>query len=347
MNENSASSWAMVFNKLAEISKKVNGSRVLMTLHPDPDLDSLCSNYAMKKIIEKTFSKTIVNLIGGDSYRQDYFHKSLEFMTQEIIPKTYKQYVDEGETFDLFLVLDISRPKRISQDLSLEEFEKLNVIVIDHHASNSFVNSEKCLVLLDKNTSSTCEMISDSKKLFPLGTNFWKLLSIPLYLGIFSDTKGFTFGTSSKTLSIVSQLKDDNEELIDSLINQITRNWSFNDLVQFSFIFPEIVRLRNIENIKNKKVWIFIYDKDLNIFKLLNFLSKVEGIDILVVCKKESDRYWIEIQSWLPKEDEVAKKLALAFDGGGHPNRAGGVGDFELSSRYLQAKILKNLEEIL
>lgn len=322
--------------------------KILLTLHPDPDLDSLCSNFAFKKAIEN-ISKIEVVLLGGDDYYEGYFPECCYFMTKEVIPKSYKQYIEEGGLFDVFFVLDISRPQRISKDLSFEEFEKLPTVIMDHHASNSFSESENCKIFLNKEVSSTCELLVNffvgisqigGYELFSVNNDS----KIALYLGIFSDTKGFTFATSSKTLRIAGSLKEGDDGFMDLVVSHaILRIWNRDDLNYLD----SIVNNFSISSIKDKKIGICIYKDSLKIHKAQDFLAKQEVLDVLIVSKHMGDRYWIEILSWFPNEAEIAKKLALKFNGGGHANRAGGRGDISLSPEELQNDLLAKLKEIL
>lgn len=325
--------------------------KVLLTLHPDPDLDSLCSNFVFKKTIEYLSGDEIkVFLIGGDDYHAGYFPECCDFMTNEVIPKSYKQYIDEGGLFDVFFVLDISRPQRISKDLSLEEFEKLQTVIMDHHASNSFSESENCKIFLDPNVSSTCELLV---YLFEGDSNYGvhKIQhyfdyedNIALYLGIFSDTKGFTFATSSKTLRIAGSLKEGDDGFMDLIVDHaIVRRWNTDDLDSLQ----SIVNNFSISSINDKKIGICIYHDSIDIFKSQDLLSKQEGLDVLIVAKHMGDRYWIEILSWFPDEAEIAKKLAMKCNGGGHANRAGGSASNLLGAGELKEEILEKLEEIL
>ncbi|MFA7285318.1 MAG: DHH family phosphoesterase [Candidatus Paceibacterota bacterium] len=323
--------------------------KILLTLHPDPDLDSLCSNFAFKKAIEN-LSKIEAVLIGGDDYHEGYFPECCDFMTKEVIPKSYKQYTEEGGDFDIFFILDISRPQRISKDLSFEEFEKLRTVIIDHHSSNSFSESENCKIFLDSRASSTCELLVN---LFDFRIKYAGISSqfnfnneekIALYLGIFSDTKGFTFATSSKTLRIAGSLKEGDDGFMDLIVSHaILRLWNTDDLDSLQ----SIVNNFSIFSINEKKIGICLYDCSIHIHKVQDLLSKKEGLDVLIVAKHMGDRYWIEILSWFPDEAEIAKKLALKFNGGGHANRAGGSASNLLGAGELKEEILEKLEEIL
>lgn len=296
--------------ELQEIWQKIKSrDNFLLTLHPSPDLDSICSNYVMLQILKRAGKKA--TLIGGDNFKPINF-AFIADLTGEIRNISFDQIDFE---FDNLLVLDITRPERVSSKLKdLKEIK--HVISIDHHLGNTFVPSEKTDVFLNDQASSTCEVIIRLTMANQIALNNKELEA--LYVGIYSDTCGFSTQTSATTLLFASFIKNSAKN-VDARIEKVEKQWTMDDLTGLQ----EVLFNYTVEAINNIPIGILVTDKNFDIDKLLQFLSKQKGIKILVVSTKD-DYFRISIRSWMPTEKAIAKRIAEQLGGSGHANRAGG-----------------------
>ncbi len=320
---------------LENLSKRANLFRIweiieqndnfLLTLHPSPDLDSICSNYVMLHLL-KNRGKSAV-LISGDNFNPGQFSFIPEFIS-EIENKNIFE-----KRFDALLALDISRPERISANLTITGEEKFNLINIDHHLNNSFSDN----VYLDVEASSTCEIIFLLAQINNLELSD-KMLQA-LYLGMYDDTAGFTLQTSSNTLFFAGEIKG--RTAIDGVITVAKKQWTLADLN----ILPKIISNYTVENIYGVSVGILVTEEKFEIKKLQNFLSSQKEEIIIISTKEEYFR--IEIICWLPVEKAVARKIAEKLNGGGHANRAGGKELILTNVSEIKNKIISATKEVL
>jgi nanoRNase/pAp phosphatase (c-di-AMP/oligoRNAs hydrolase) len=191
-----------------------------MTLHPDPDYDSLFSNFAMKEILEKLGKK--VEFFGGDTYKGDEFEKLTEYLQDIHIGS-----IDAKKENELLLVLDINRDARISKTYEKGDFD---VMVFDHHIGNSFSKETTKNILADEEASSTCEMAYLFAKTNNVGLSEKALRGI--YAGIYSDTVGFTTELSENTLNVVDEIREKVD--VSEIIERTTKTFRAEDFQNFS-----------------------------------------------------------------------------------------------------------------
>lgn len=180
-----------------QIKTVIDGSRrILLHLHPGPDADSTGSALSFFHYL-KSINKD-VTLISGDS------NLSPSLMTlpgaDQILQKNYFDL--EISDFDLFIILDSSETRQISKLKEIVFPPTLKTIVIDHHTSNvGFGN----INLIDGSSPATCQIVFE---LFEaLEINITPIIATCLFAGIYSDTGGFKYNsTSSKTFSICAKL---------------------------------------------------------------------------------------------------------------------------------------------
>jgi bifunctional oligoribonuclease and PAP phosphatase NrnA len=176
-----------------EIKKSKN---ILLTLHPNPDGDSIGSSLALYHVLTQIGKK--VTLISGDSQIAGNFF-SLPGV-KEIINKNFFDL--NLSDFDLFIINDIAAPNQISKIKDIIFPLDIKTIIIDHHASN---NGFADINLINAYSPSTCQLIFD---LFQ--SNRVKItpnIAACLFVGIYTDTGGFKYlGTTDKTFEIAAKL---------------------------------------------------------------------------------------------------------------------------------------------
>ncbi|HAO64904.1 TPA: hypothetical protein DCQ44_02895 [Candidatus Taylorbacteria bacterium] len=180
---------------LEEIKKAKN---ILLHCHPSPDPDSVGGVLATMQVLETMGKK--VTVIKGDSEVPLSFRALPGF--EKIERKNFFE-VDLSE-FDLFLIQDTGGINQISRIAPVVFPSFLKTIAIDHHATNDNFAE---INLVDPTYPATCQILFD---LFTI----WNVKITPeiakcLMLGIFTDTGGFRFPTTTpSTLRVAANLAE-------------------------------------------------------------------------------------------------------------------------------------------
>ena len=321
------------FLELWESIKK--SKSVVLTLHPNPDADSICSNYVMLRILQKHDIKA--RLIGGDNFVPENFGYISEFIEQV----NNISFDEINFEFDTLLALDIARTERISGALKsgLTGDEPFRVINIDHHLGNNFVPNDKVEVFLDPTMSSTCEFLfrfADANEI-PLDENWLRAL----YAGIWSDTMGFTINTSPWTLLCASRIKAYAQ--VGSIVMQMQKRWSVDDFFLLSKIIPDY----STHDVAGVSVGILVTEHTEIPFEKLQSFFQTEKSSVIVICVKYDNHFRIGAISWINSEKAVAKKIAELFGGSGHANRAGAKETEIRDPIQMREKILSAVATVL
>jgi phosphoesterase RecJ-like protein len=281
-----------------------DSQNIVLLTHFKPDGDGIACCLAFEKILHK-FNKSNVETIYPDKPNFAYSRQPKNILIGEHTKKP-----------DLIIVFDAA-----IRDLIYfhPDFEKVSIINIDHHVSNSNYGTYN---FVDTNTSSASEVLFNLINKWD-DSLFDKDVAEALLYGILYDSQVFqTQSTQPSTLRIAADLMDRGADLFTLKVEL------------FSNKNPKIIKLweaflGRIEISKNGTVaWSYMLQKDLKDFDLdlssavgfNNFLSGISEIDVtLFFYETEDGQTKVSLRS---KEYDV-NKLALNFGGGGHVNAAG------------------------
>ncbi|MCX6749566.1 MAG: DHH family phosphoesterase [Candidatus Pacearchaeota archaeon] len=165
-------------NTFEEIWDKLEKSKkILMSLHPKPDGDSLGSCTALKYALEKEGKK--VTLISNDEISENLM--DFRFTKEVNFGKNFDDY--DLKDFDALIFLDYGTLKEYPEKIRNKEFPKgLVTINIDHHDTNGYFGK---LNYVDKDSSSCCSVIFNLFK--KAKVDFDKEICKRLLLGICTD----------------------------------------------------------------------------------------------------------------------------------------------------------------
>jgi phosphoesterase RecJ-like protein len=233
---------------------------------------------------------------------------------------------------DLVISVDTATPKRISADT-----RDLEIIVIDHHLSNSGFGT---INIIDSGSASTAEVVYRFIKENDLKIN--KPCAKTLYSAIVSDSRSFiTPRVKASTFKTVSDLLECGAD-----ISETTQNLRYSMGLSEMRLFGEA--LRSFELVNNGRFAVCVISKEMlektgasydDTEDIADFLLgnvTVEAICLLIERKMGQTK-----GSFRSKLDFDVLKLAKEFNGGGHINAAGF--DTDLST----AKIKKQVIEVL
>ncbi len=208
-------------NSFKEIWREIKRSKkVLLTLHPGPDGDSLGSCAAMKYVLEKKGLK--VRLISKDSVSENL--DSYEF-SKEV------EYGVDIETlnldeFDYIIFLDYGSLDKFSDEF-IERLKKHKVIDIDHHVTNAYYGN---LNYISPESPSCCSILYEFFEKEHIKFN--REIALMLMLGICTDTSFFIYKDSLDSLKkAVVLIEKGKLDYRKDLVAKITTNsWELKKL---------------------------------------------------------------------------------------------------------------------
>jgi len=173
-----------------------NAKSVLLHLHVKPDPDSIGSALAMYHAL-KGVGKN-VTVIKGDSTLPESFSFIPGF--KDIVLKNYFEI--NLNDFDLFIIQDSGSESMISRKGEIVFPDYLKTIVIDHHKTNTKFGD---INYVDSSYSAVAEYLFDLFKEW--GIEITKDIAQCLYIGIYGDTGGFRYvTTTTRTMGIIAEL---------------------------------------------------------------------------------------------------------------------------------------------
>jgi phosphoesterase RecJ-like protein len=285
-------------------------SRILISVHKNPDGDALGSQLALMLALEKS-SKTVIaqNLDPvPEIYR--FLPASSRIRTGNTIDGRY----------DAILVLDAD-PHRTG--LFDGNYPSDICINIDHHITNP---AEWPLTWLDPSASATGEMIYDLIQ--RLGVAMDREIALCLYTAVFTDTGSFRYSnTTPKSMRIAADL-----------IEAGADPWLVTENVYESFAYRRIkllgIVLAGMERSDDGKIaWVVIKEEHYRQFgataedteNFVNFVRSTKGVEVAILFRQTADlQYKISLRS---KGRVDLSGLAQSLGGGGHKNAAGSTVD--------------------
>ena len=315
-----------------------NAKSILLHFHPNPDPDSVGSALGMYHALQGLDKR--VTVIKGDSP----LPKFLSFLPgyEAIVAKNYLEI--DPTAFDLFLILDISQPNRITMLNKVKFPPTLKTVLIDHHITAQHFAE---INLIAPEYPATAQIIYDL--FFLWGIKLTPAIAVCLFMGLYSDTGGFKYqGTTKDTFLAVASLA----ELVPnfpSLVFQMENNNSPGQLAYTG------LALSSIELVANDQVALValsqaqlvahdIHYEDIQSISIANSLKSVTGWEIgATLVESTPGVVRASFRTRDLKRFDVSL-LATALGGGGHPAAAGAV--LKMTCVEARALVLKKLSEI-
>lgn len=274
---------------------------IAITFHYSPDGDAIGSAVALALALQ-FINKNVDIVINSYS---SIFNPILKNVN--IIKRTKKQY-------DLCLLLDCSSRNRT---IDLDALSKM-LIVIDHHTNNEPIGN----YYLCENKAATAMIIFDliMYMKIPITSD----IATALYLGLYSDTSGFT--NSNMTSSVHYQSSVLLSKGVNlNIINQICKEKKLSMFKLLSDIFARIVF-----DEKYKIVYLVLMKEDLEKYNvtydvveyLMEELKHIHEAEISFLFIESTHNTKIKARS---KGKIAVNKIMLYFNGNGFPNAAGAV----------------------
>jgi phosphoesterase RecJ-like protein len=310
--------------------------RILLHLHPKPDLDSIGSALATYHALKSLGKKVVV--IKGDSVLPESFSVLPGY--ENIVHQNY--FETKIDDFDLGIFQDSGSKQMISRKGEVVFPSHLKTIVIDHHKTNEKYGNVN---IVDASYASTTELLYDLFKEW--GIEITKDIAINLYVGMYSDTGGFKYSSTTprtfKTASAVVEIYPDFPKVISKIENSNAKGKIYFDALALSSVetfFNDSVAISCVSFEDQQKKGVVREDSDNNY--IANMLIGVKEWQVAVtLIEKSPSEISISFRSKGPDVSISAQKIG----GGGHALAAGAT--LLMSLQQAKEKVLESLSSVI
>ncbi len=280
----------------------------LLTTHVNPDGDGLGAESALYCALKSLGKKVLV--VNHDLLppRFSYLPFAPAYRVSDTIPP-----------HDVCFVMDAGVFTRIREDVRREEFQTL--VNIDHHYSNDRYGDVN---LVDPGACSTGEIVCHLIQ--ALGVPLDKGIAESVYTSLATDTGGFRYpNTTPQVLRLAAELMEagaDGARRSEKIVAGVPPQAL--EMVRVSLASVESHdrgRIGTIQLSHRQLADSGATDEDSE--NLVNFVRKMEGVQIAVFLKEKPDgQIKLSLRS---KTDANVALVAKRFGGGGHSYAAGAV----------------------
>ncbi|MDO9547301.1 MAG: bifunctional oligoribonuclease/PAP phosphatase NrnA [Pelolinea sp.] len=284
-------------------------SKPLILSHSRPDGDAIGSLIGLFLALQKKGKKPQMVIIDGVPRKFKFLYGS------DQINRSIK------DDFDLVITVDCADQKRVAYPTELPDIQ-LN---IDHHITNELY-AETNLVIPEQpaTTAILAEYLPD------WGFDVDKNSANALLMGMVTDTIGFrTSNVSPDFLRLAADLMEKGADL-SSVYQEALTSQSLPASIVWGKALSRIKSEGNLAwttiTLEDRAAASYLGNDDAD---LTNHLSSLENIDIEVLFNEQKDGK-VKV-SWRSNAKHDVSKLAMQFNGGGHPPAAGAeiIGDLE------------------
>lgn len=315
--------------KIVEVIRE--NESFFITSHIRPDGDSIGSQLALKRILEKLGKEvTIAN--------HDPAPKTYDFLSGR---ESIKQELPKNREFDVAFVLDSPELSRLGS--TKETIKKAKVIInIDHHLGNkkfgkyNYVNTK---------ASAVGEEIYELTKV--IGFKIDREIALCLYVGILTDTGSFRqSNTTSRSHEIVADLMKIGDLKPAQITHQVYETQLPSAIKLLSMTLDTLKRSED-----GRIAWMTIADemfKETGTTKaetenFINYVRSVKGSEVAILFTElAKDEVKVSFRS---KSIADVNSIAKTFGGGGHLRASACTikGDLEEVKEKVLAEVEKQL----
>ncbi|MBQ0017026.1 MAG: bifunctional oligoribonuclease/PAP phosphatase NrnA [Clostridiales bacterium] len=292
----------MIFDEIK--SEIDNAQNIAIFTHRNSDCDALGSSISLKLYLES-------------------LNKNVQIFVQKPICESYffldlkkHCFSKSNMTFDLAISLDSPSKKRLG--IFEKKFDSIKrSIAIDHHESFDYFADVN---YVDSTASSTCLILHQFFKYvnFEIDQN----IALHLYSGMATDTGCFVHGNmDGRLFNAVGDLFNtgfDFEKANYYLFERRTLGQAmlYQKAISKVEIFDNEIAIICIE----KSVFDETNTTPDDTFGVVDFIRNIEGIKLsCLLSEYEQDKFMVSIRS----RNNIARKTAEVFGGGGHLNASG------------------------
>ncbi|MBR1385744.1 MAG: DHH family phosphoesterase [Bacilli bacterium] len=286
----------------------VNSTNIFIMGHRYLDLDALGGAVGIYEYIKEKGKRPVI--IINDKKNEKGVKKALDAIKDEYSIKTSNKIKDKINNESLLIVVDTNKDYLLQDKELFSLFKK--VIVIDHHDENK-QSINKGLIIIDKDASSTCEMIADLLDNENIKIN--KKTATIILSGIVLDTTNYVIKTTTDTYrtSYILSLQGADPRYVQYLLKQ-----DLKEYVERQKVITNVKQIKNVALSKGKSN--IIYRRE-DLAKIADTLLQFDKIKAsFVIGKLENGEIGISARSLgIINVGKILEK----FNGGGDENEAG------------------------
>lgn len=297
------------YREVVDALRSLNGHRVAVFLHQNPDGDSLGSSLALAGALSRLGARPAV--VAEDSIPAVY--RFLEG-SQEI-----QRAADlTGVSFDAAVMPDVASPERLGDALALARTIPV-WINIDHHGTNPGFGQARWV---DPRRSSVGEMVLEV--LWGLGVPITLPAAEALYTAIMTDTGSFRYE------SVTPRVLRYAAYLVERGVNPAQVSQKVYESMSVSRFRLTAAALNSLRLEAGGRVaWLAVTREMLaatgaqrsETEGLVNYARSIDGVEVALLFVEESDNQ-IRVSLRAKERADVAQ-VAAGLGGGGHPRAAG------------------------
>jgi len=292
-------------NELEKIAKVIKENKsFFITSHIRPDGDSIGSQLALKRILERLGKE--VTIVNHDSVPKIY-----DFLPGS---ESIRQESPKNKECDVTIVLDSPDFSRLESTAKAIKKDKV-IINIDHHLGNKKFGKYN---YVDTKASAVGEQIYELTRI--MGFEIDEEIALCLYVGILTDTGSFRqSNTTSRTHEIVADLMKIGDLRPAQITHQVYETQLPSAIKLLSMTLDTLERSED-----GRIAWMTITDemfKETGTTKaeaenFINYVRSVKGSEVAILFT-ELARDEVKI-SFRSKSSADVNSIAKTFGGGGH-----------------------------
>lgn len=172
-----------------------NAKTVFLMAHKNLDLDALGSQIGMNMILKRKKKKCYI-IIDDKNHEMgvEKVLRELEGCIDIIRSEDIDNYLYPRASKNLLIILDTNKKELVQSPDVLKKIK--NKLIIDHHDTGKTTINDATLII-DKKTSSTCEMIANLIEYYDVEIESY--YATILLSGIVLDTNNYTLNTNAET----------------------------------------------------------------------------------------------------------------------------------------------------
>lgn len=299
---------------------RVKGRKIAILIHVNPDGDAVGSALGLAGVLVNMGHECTVispNAIPG------FLQWMPDCENMIVYEEQPERAMSATDSSDMIIALDFNNLSRI------KHFEKLVfppdacILMIDHHPDpDDFAH---CLIS-DTSSSSTAELVFDFIKKEGLSEYIDKDVATCIFAGIMTDTGCFSYNSSGTgTYIAVAELLGYGIEK-DRIYSLVYDNFSFERMKMLGYALHQ--KMEIIPELHTAFIWLTRAELEEFDFKtgdtegFVNFPLSISGITFSAFFMEKHDQIKVSFRS--KGSFEVNSFARSYFNGGGHPNAAGG-----------------------
>jgi c-di-AMP phosphodiesterase-like protein len=226
-----------------------DAKRIFIMGHKNPDMDALGSAaglYGACKTMDKKVNIVLAESNPSITSLYNYLKEDKTYEDAFIDAKDAERMITPDS---LIIVLDVQRKSIVEAPELLEKSEK--VIVIDHHRRAGDYIDNAILSYTEPYASSTCELVTELLQHFDNKDTIPLTEANALLVGMFMDTKMFTYKTGVRTFEAAAYMRRKGADTLLSKIllqDDLATYTAKAEIVTQAEIYKDHIALSSLEN---------------------------------------------------------------------------------------------------